>query len=143
MIDKSELLLHAAALDVSVVMSAPDTFHAKLLKCIVQHLTRRLRNQPLPPKGLADPIAKLIFVIFFCKVVAMKADTADGLTVFLQTNGKNIRSRQHRTDNITAVLNTCVRRPSCGQTHFGICGICIQIFCIILAPWAKNETFRL
>ena len=68
---------YAAAFLVAVVIAAPDAVHAKILECIAEHLARGFGNESLPPEGLADPIAKLVFIVRFGKVIAVKANTAD------------------------------------------------------------------
>ena len=89
---KAELFLHATGFFVAVVISTPDAVHAEILECIAKHLARGFGNEPLPPKGFADPITKLVFIVCFSKIVAMKADTTNGLAVLFQTHGKGIGS---------------------------------------------------
>ena len=59
MIGKAQLLLHTSALDVSIVISAPNALHAKLLEGVAKHLARGFGNESPPPEGLPDPIPKL------------------------------------------------------------------------------------
>ena len=76
-------------------------------------------------KELADPIAKLVFIVRFGKVVAMKADTADGLPRLLETNGIGLGRGQHRTNDITAIVHTRMRRPSGRWAYLGVSCILI------------------
>ena len=80
--NKSKLFLNAAAFLVAILITAPNATHSEILKGITQKLTRCFGNQALTPKRFANPVAKLVFVIPFGKVVPMQANTADGLTVF-------------------------------------------------------------
>jgi hypothetical protein len=90
MIDKAQLFLNATALDIAIVITTPYAPHTEILEGVAKHLARSFRYQPLTPKGLAYPIAKLVFVIKLGKVIAVKADAPYSLSVFFETNGKCI-----------------------------------------------------
>ena len=115
LIDKPQLFLHAAAFLVAVVIAAPDAVHTEILKRIAKHLARGFGNEPLPPIWLSDPIAKLIFIVRFGKVVAMKSDAADGLAALLEVHSKGVGRRQHRANDLAAVFHARVGRPP-GET---------------------------
>lgn len=66
-----------------------------------------------------------VFVIILGEIVAMKADTANGLAVLFQTHGKGIGSGQHRANDLAAVLHARMGRPPCRWAYLGVAGVCI------------------
>ncbi len=125
LVDESELFLHAMGLFVAVIIATPDAVHFEILKGIAEHLARGFGNEPLPPIWLANPIAELVFVVSLGKVVAVKTDAADRLAILFQAHGKGIGRGQNRSNDLTAVLHTRVRRPSGRWAYIGVACVCV------------------
>ena len=83
LIDESELFLHATGFVVAVIIATPDAVYFEILKGITEHLAGGFGNEPLPPIWFANPVTKLVFIVRFGEVIAMKANTANGLAALL------------------------------------------------------------
>ena len=90
----------------------------------------------MPPEGLADPIAKLVFVGLFRQVGTMEADASHGATVLPQADGVGLGSGKHVPDDPAAVLHAFVGRPSRRGPHLRISRIFVKVFRILLPPRA-------
>ena len=56
-VHETEFFLHATALVISVVVTAPDARHSEILKSVAQKLARGFGYQALSPERFANPIA--------------------------------------------------------------------------------------
>ena len=108
LVDESELFLHAMGLFVAVIIATPDAVHFEILKGIAEHLARGF-----------------VFVVSLGKVVAVKTDAADRLAILFQAHGKGIGRGQNRSNDLTAVLHTRVRRPSGRWAYIGVACVCV------------------
>ena len=137
-------LLNAQRLVIALIVSAPKRLAAKRFKCIALHGSHGFRGKASAPKGLGNPIAH--FELETGTLAARfttrwhETDASYRLIYPGQANGKGIRRRKNRPNDLPAFLNTSMRRPACSRPHVRVARICKKIRRIRLVPRAKRQT---
>ena len=109
---------------------------------MAEYLPRGLRDDAPSPEGNAEPVAQLLFILFFRQVVVMQADAAHGEARFLQHDGVGLLRRQDGPDDLPGVFDARMRGPAGDGADPGVLRVPIAFLRVRQTPRPQDQPFR-
>ena len=142
--DEAELLLHAPALPVALVVARPDRVEAQVGEGVLEQGRSRLGHDALPPEGPADPVAQLRLPARPREVgrrAKHEGDRAHGQVprAPLEHDGIALRHGEHLANHPAALLDALVRGPSGARAHVGVARVAEERVGVGLPPGSQGQ----